>query len=168
MHEWLRLELFDQFGREHSGGRLPGFVRGLDPAELEKVRGRIGLECDHLLADIRRPRRGLWTRLQSAGWRGLFGRAHIALVRAGVRLAGGRAITAALDVGLFRASGEVHRVAYDRIAMREVLIQAGFAEIRVMQAADSRIPNFAGYGLEVCEGRVRKPDSLLMEAVRPV
>ena len=73
----------------------------------------------------------------------------------------------AFDAGLYRASGEVHRAAYDRIAIHDVLAGAGFAEICVMLAGESRIPDFAGYGLEVHEGRIRKPDSLFMEAVRP-
>jgi hypothetical protein len=36
----------------------------------------------------------------------------------------------------------------------------------VVAAGESRIPHFGDYRLDVVDGRIRKPDSLFMEAVR--
>lgn len=164
--EWLRLELIDQFGRERPGGRVPGFVRSLDATGLAKVRTRIGLELDALLNALHAPRRPLVSRLRRAGCRSIWRYFRVTLVRAGVWLIGGRSMVTAFDVGLYRGGGEVHRAVYDRFALRALLERTGFAEVRVMGPGESRITSFAAYGLEVDGGRVRKPDSLFMEAVR--
>ena len=165
--EWLRLELVDQFGRERPGGRIPEFVRGLDETGLAKVRARIGMELDALLDSFRAPRRSLLVRLRAAGMRGMLRRLRVGLLRAGLRVCGGREMAAAFDVGLYRGSGEVHRTLYDRHVLLALLERTGFAEIRVQASDESRIPGFASYGLESCGGCVRKPDSLFMEALRP-
>jgi hypothetical protein len=43
----------------------------------------------------------------------------------------------------------------------------GFIDVRVCRADDSRIPDFNSYGLDMIEGKIRKPDSLFMEAMKP-
>ena len=43
----------------------------------------------------------------------------------------------------------------------------GFAEVRRCSGGESSIPGFSTYGLEIVEGRERKPDSLYMEARKP-
>jgi hypothetical protein len=70
-------------------------------------------------------------------------------------------------VALFRQSGEVHKWMYDRLSLGELLQQAGFSDIRVCAAGESRIPQFNTYLLDLTEnGSTRKPDSLFMEAVK--
>lgn len=167
LHFWLRLELFDQFERERSGGRVAEFVGGLDSVGLAKVRNRIGTEVEALVKAQGRSQRSWWERVRSAGWRRLVRRGHVAVARAVLRIWGGRKMADALAVGLFRAGGEVHRAAYDRLALAAVLRDAGFAEIRVVRATESRVANFASYRLDVLDGQVRKPDSLFMEASKP-
>jgi hypothetical protein len=49
-----------------------------------------------------------------------------------------------------------------------LLAEAGFEGIEVKSAVESGIAGFAGYELDADEaGRVRKPDSLFMEARKP-
>jgi hypothetical protein len=67
---------------------------------------------------------------------------------------------------LFRASGEIHQWIYDRYSLGRALVRAGFINPRVASATDSLIPGFTEYGLDVVGGRVRKPDSLFMEALK--
>ncbi len=164
--EWLRLELFDQFGREKPGGRMVKYIRALRGETLIKVQARLGTELEAIYDGKNIQRRSLVERLRSAGVRGVWLRTRESFVRLVARLAGGREMATAFDVGLFRASGEVHRTPYDRIALRTLLERAGFADIRIHAASESRIPRFASYGLETVGGRVRKPDSLFMEAVK--
>jgi hypothetical protein len=56
---------------------------------------------------------------------------------------------------------------YDRVSLSHLLAAVGFRQISVCAAEESRIENFAGYQLDSVEGRVRKPDSLFMEALKP-
>jgi hypothetical protein len=71
-------------------------------------------------------------------------------------------------VGAFRWGGEVHQWMYDRLSLGRLLAEAGFEGIEVKSAVESGIAGFAGYELDADEaGRVRKPDSLFMEARKP-
>lgn len=76
---------------------------------------------------------------------------------------------AALGVkeGLFRQTGEIHRWMYDRFSLRRLLEKTGFINVRVCRADESSIPNFNSYDLDMIEGRIRKPDSLFMEGIKP-
>ena len=69
----------------------------------------------------------------------------------------------------FRASGEVHRWMYDRWSLGRLLEECGFSDTRVCAASESRIPGFSAYLLD-CEedGSTRKPDSLFIEAQKPL
>lgn len=61
--------------------------------------------------------------------------------------------------------GELHKWMYDRFSLGRLLTAAGFVEARKCSALESAIPRFREYQLdETPEGRVRKPDSLFMEA----
>ena len=58
---------------------------------------------------------------------------------------------------------------YDRFSLRRLLTETGFVEAAVTTASDSRIEGFAAYGLDVeAGGQVRKPDSLFVEARKPI
>lgn len=164
---WLRLELTDQYARARSGGEVLEFVRGLPSADIDKVRARVGMELDLILDDKTKSRGSLGARLRTAGWRRVFARLRAALARASVRVIGGKPLAASFAEGVFRASGEVHRCAYDRVALNSALTACGLTDVQIMSAGVSRIPGFGSSGLEVVQGRVRKPDSLFVEAVRP-
>jgi len=67
----------------------------------------------------------------------------------------------------FRNQGEIHRWMYDRVSLKTLLQAAGFRDVVVCRADDSRIPDFSTYRLDTDElGNVRKPDSLFMEGTR--
>jgi hypothetical protein len=72
----------------------------------------------------------------------------------------------ALRQGLFRVSGEIHQWMYDRFSLRRALLEAGFTDVHVCSADESRILGFTGYNLDTINGVVRKPDSLFMEGVK--
>ncbi len=160
LYEWTRLELTDQLARSHSGGEMAGFLAQLTPAQVAIVRARAGAETEGILAMQHVHRRRL-----TAGkvWREL--RRQIA--RLLLLLLGGRRMTGAFDEGWFRQGGEVHRVMYDQVWLGRLLVSCGFAEARKTTAIESRIPDYAAYGLDAVEGVARKPDSLYLEAVRP-
>ena len=72
-----------------------------------------------------------------------------------------------LKIARFRQSGEIHQWMYDSFSLSELLKQAGFNNIKVVDAYNSNIPNWQKYKwLDVENGKVRKPDSLFIEAVK--
>jgi SAM-dependent methyltransferase len=169
-YDWAMLELYDQCIREESGGAIRAWLARDPVPAREFVLSRVGEEG-----------RGL---LEAAATGRLSGGA-LATLRPGLarrvwRLlrhpaAAGEALKrrllgedyAALRVGRFHRSGEVHRWMYDRYSLRRALEAAGFADVRTVGPAESRIADWARYGLDCGpDGSPRKPDSLYLEAVR--
>jgi hypothetical protein len=70
----------------------------------------------------------------------------------------------ALNIGQFRLGGEIHQWMYDRYSLSELLKKHGFANVKVVNASESLIPDWNNYNLDMMDGKVRKPDSLFMEA----
>lgn len=164
-YDWMLLELFDQVGRETSGGEMTAYLRQRRNEDF--VRARIGGEVDSFLAaDSATP--SLYGRLQSVGWSRLPYLLRLKAASFVAGLVGGSAARTACTAGVFRQSGEVHRLLYDRFSLSRVLKQAGFSDPQVCTARESRIPAFETYNLDTtAEGKTRKPDSFFMEAIKP-
>ena len=70
-------------------------------------------------------------------------------------------------LGDARRRGEVHRWMYDRISLEIVLLQAGFADVQILDFTRSAIPNWEAIGLDrEQDGSEYKPGSLYVEAVK--
>jgi predicted SAM-dependent methyltransferase len=182
-YEWITLELLDQLVRTESGGEMERYLRTGAHENRDYVVSRIGFGAqeymersgDHPngrpICDQARSSGSLRHSISSMmiGLKRLFKsrqgcREEITIGLCGL-LMGPRGMDAMRE-GLFRKSGETHRWMYDRFSLRQLLEQAGFAQIRLCTAFESGIPSFSSFGLDVVEGRVRKPDSLFMEAVK--
>jgi hypothetical protein len=167
-HSWMLLELLDQMVRSRSGGDMERQLR--QPALMNRdfIASRIGEEARTYWSGPAgaRARPGLPT-ISAPGIARLVKRARqsIAVLIAG--LIAGRDCRRAFQEGLFRNSGEVHLWLYDRLSLAALLEEAGFIEIRQCAAAESRLPDFAAYDLDVRNGSICKPDSLFMEAGKP-
>ncbi len=164
-YDWIMLELYDQVVRTSSGGEMGQALARPEVRNNEFVRFRMGTE----LTEDRSPRvslpKGSWpVRIRRALSFAQLRRWRLALCIRAVALIGGSEAHAALSEGLFRHSGEVHLWMYDRFSLRRLLVSAGFTEIGLCRADESRIPDFSSYHLDVIDGRIRKPDSLYMEA----
>ncbi len=70
----------------------------------------------------------------------------------------------ALNIGRFRLGGEIHQWMYDRYSLGQLLAKNGFVDIKVVNADESNIPNWNSFGLDIIGDKVRKPDSLFIEA----
>jgi predicted SAM-dependent methyltransferase len=139
-YEWIVIEMFDQMVRTTPGGDMVDYWACQPMPAEDLVMQRCGEEAANAVAMLRR-------------------RGHTPAPRP----------TTAEDVGAFRLSGEVHQWMYDRLSLGTLLTRAGFSEPRVVRADESAIPGFAGYHLDTDPaGAVRKPDSLFMEAVKPL
>ncbi len=143
-HEWMTIELLDQLVREQSGGEMLRYWRQ-NPMPAESfVIERMGWEVKRFLEDYRRHQPSSQPQPPPQ-------------------------TSPAPEVLLaFRASGELHKWMYDRVSLGRLLVSSGFRDVRVCSAANSDIPGFAGYGLDLAQdGSARKPDSLFMEARKP-
>jgi predicted SAM-dependent methyltransferase len=167
-YDWIMLELYDQVVRSYIGGEMVHYLGNLAINNKEFILSRIGAEAENYWhhEEIAQKSSFLQKFLsKSISW--WFQKLRIELAKFLVFLIAGIEAKRALEEGLFRNSGEIHRWMYDRFSLGRLLKQAGFIEIRVCQADDSLIPNFSRYNLDTVDGKVRKPDSLFMEAVKP-
>lgn len=182
-HKWIVMELLDQMVRTKSGGEMLRYLMsGAVPNETY-VRSRIGADAEDMIkrgSGLTEPypsaiQHGLRGRLRDAVSRSKnprslltgfakYAREEVAILLCGALL--GRQGREAIREALFRTSGECHRWMYDRISLQQLLERSGFSQALVCTAFESQIERFALYGLDVVKGRIRKPDSLFMEAVK--
>lgn len=163
-HEWMTIELIDQMVRREGGGEMHRALVEADSDRREFVIDRIGLEAESVFVSMEANarRRPSWVKVAHYARRA---REELAGIVASLLLgAEGRA---ALREGLFRRSGQVHQWMYDRLSLKRLLEETGFIDVKICQANESRIEQFSSFNLDTLNGRVRKPDSLFMEAVKP-
>ncbi|WP_027721309.1 class I SAM-dependent methyltransferase [Maridesulfovibrio zosterae] len=147
-YDWIMIELFDQMVRNVPGGE---FVKHLAAGPLVAesfIVSRAGKEATDVLSYLKNPANAEnVSRLSFPDESKL----------------------TAEQLGNFRRSGEVHQWMYDSYSLGRLISGAGFGLISTVRADESKIPEFNSYCLDIDEnGQVRKPDSLFMEAVKPV
>lgn len=166
-HEWLMLELFDQFVREKSGGAMIEYLRK-DPILNESfVYARIGQEGRSLVQALRKGKFASNLPYFSVSKRILTKISVLfsALRQSLLRLLIGNNGLRALEIGLFRISGEVHHWGFDRLSLEKLLLDTGFRDPIVQGADQSLIPDWNIYHLDsLPDGTVIKPDLFFMEA----
>jgi SAM-dependent methyltransferase len=165
-YEWIMLELLDQLVRHDPGGDMYRYLTGGKVPNAQFVISRVGREAERLIGDGEGNKEVCKTR-KYRSWTHYLRRIREEIV---VHLAAcflGKDGSLAVREGLFRRSGEVHLWMYDRYSLRQLLETTGFREVRSCQAAESCIPAFQDYQLDTVKGRIRKPDSLFMEAIKP-
>jgi predicted SAM-dependent methyltransferase len=168
-YDWIMLEMFDQAVRDRSGGETSRFLAAPDLPNREFVLSRIGAEAERAWQASHTPVASrLLERIRLRGLRWLVEAVRVRVAGFLIGLLGGRTARAAYLEGVFRQSGEVHRWMYDSFSLGRALKDTGFVNVRRCSAFESAVPGFASYALDVDERkRVRKPDSLFMEAERP-
>jgi predicted SAM-dependent methyltransferase len=166
-YEWILLELYDQTMRSSSGGEMATYLAQASAESRDFITRRIGMHASSVWEPRTSARESLTTRLARKSPAQMWRLLHSAFVKGIVLAIGGRAHFEALQEGLFRRSGEIHRAMYDSYSLGCVLAETGFADLKVCMASESRIPEFGTYELDVVGGRVRKPDSLFMEGIKP-
>ena len=165
-YDWLMLELYDQSVRKAPGGNMAAHMADQsDPKRSSFIAQRIGCEAAHP-AESRAQQLSAASRVLKKLRSTASSIRRTAAIASSYAFLGSRGAAAARE-GLFRNSGEVHQWMYDRFSLARALRTAGFASVQKRLAGESGIPGFAGYGLEIIDGRERKPDSLYMEAHKP-
>ena len=183
-YDYSLLEMYDQTTRDKSGGELLEVWRSKNVPDLEFVMSRSGSEAvdainsfrtrDSLNSGINPMNRESKGVFPNQTIRRMFTKQGIIRILKQSRslaaeckqsLLLGRNNVQFLREGIFRNSGEIHRIMYDQYSVKRLLLSHGFNEIKVFQAHESGIPNFNDYQLDITgNGRARKPGSLFVEA----
>lgn len=167
-YEWIMLELYDQAVRSFSGGEMGKYLSKNNIIDKEFIVSRIGQEAEkYWLQQENNIKLSIWKKIKSKKPEWFIQKFKIQLAKVLVKLVAGKDAEQAFEEGLFRNTGEIHRWMYDRFSLRLILEQSGFVDVRVCHADESQIPNFNSYGLDMVENKIRKPDSLFMEAIKP-
>lgn len=164
-YDWIMLELYDQTVRTRCGGQMAHYLSRPDMPNKDFVRSRVGMEAQ---ADMQRSGitgfEWLMKKVKSLSAQ----KARYLLARRTVEglagIVGGTSMRNAVREGIFRNSGEVHKWMYDRFSLKRLLQRSRFTNVQVCSATESGISNFNSYQLDAIDGRVRKPDSLFLEA----
>jgi predicted SAM-dependent methyltransferase len=163
--EWMILEMVDQVGRDRSGGGMAAYLAREHGVDEQFIYRRIGEEGRNLRRLLKGTHFNPNAQAMSYVRGGRLGRWLLRLLLSTNDL---DSDLRALEIGRFRAgSGEIHRWVYDDIAVKECLSNAEFRSLTTMQHGESRIPHWSTFSLEVdAEGRIAKPDLLIVEGVR--
>lgn len=166
-YDWIMLELYDQTVRNSSGGEMARFLANLNEKDQFFVRSRIGAEAENFWAPKQTSPSELNALMDRIRLGKLFKLSRETLAGWLVYLIAGKSAFRSFRRGIFRDSGEVHQWMYDRYSLKRLLDQAGFVNVKICAADESRIPEYEKYSLDVLSGIVRKPDSLYIEAAKP-
>lgn len=71
-------------------------------------------------------------------------------------------------IGEFRLGGEIHQWMYDRYSLRKLLTEIGFENFQIVSAFESKNIAWTSYNLDGINNVPRKPDSIYVEAVKPL
>ena len=164
-YDWIMLELYDQTVRNTSGGDMASFLADLGDKDRLFVRSRIGAEAEGFWAPKRVLPRAyqLYDLVKKISLVKLLKLSREKLASWLVYLIAGKPAYKSFKMAEFRASGEVHQWMYDRYSLKRLLENAGFVNVKICTANESRIPVYERYSLDVLSGIVRKPDSLYIE-----
>jgi SAM-dependent methyltransferase len=177
-YDWMKVELYDQTVRSISGGDHGLFMQRFlreGGAIRDFVLGRMGGEVSATVAAVDGPPPQPAAPAAPAAAPGRLRRVVRVLTNperlreALVRRLLGPEQYGMLELGRFRNCGEIHLWMYDRYALAQALREVGFCDPRPTDAQTSRVPGWASFCLDSNrDGTVYKPDSLFMEAVKPV
>jgi predicted SAM-dependent methyltransferase len=162
-YDWILLELFDQTVRDRPEGAMGDFLKQPRLPNEDYIVERIGHVGRSIIARGRQPGGAMRAVPMLDRLRRVTPRRLASHLRGRVRATLG---SEALRIGAFRLSGEIHMWMYDRYSLARLLSEAGFVNVRRVDAHSSAIPDWQAYALDVKDGAVFDPTSLFMEAQR--
>jgi predicted SAM-dependent methyltransferase len=168
-YDWILIEMYDQTVRNYSGGEFLAYLSREYIVNEEFVLKRCGIEAKNLMeAASQTPNqsqiisspsllKSIYRFLRYSSYR----RESLLKLLLGKEYS-------SLQIGRFRQSGEIHQWMYDSYSLKRLLKQCGLENIIQQTANKSYIPDWTSFNLDTePDGRVYKPDSLYMEAIKP-
>jgi SAM-dependent methyltransferase len=172
-YEWIKLELYDQVVREQPGGEMAAYLSQEHIPNKDFVIARMGISGEQIISQAKQSQGDALSELQkSPAWRLLFNRFRQMLYAPSLvrEWAIQRVLGPEYDLlklSRFRKGGEIHLWMYDRYSLARILLDAGFTSPKTSSPTESNIPSWESYHLDTEPGgRVYKPDSLYMEAIK--
>jgi hypothetical protein len=159
-YNWTMLEMYDQVVRAKGGGEMIDYIKDISKQNDAFLIERNGNETKQLIENFRNVKKNTpvpnndkfsFSKFKARVKNKLI---HMVL----------KDEVNALNIGRFRLNGEIHQWMYDRYSLSELLKKHGFANVKVVTATESQIPDWNNYNLDLMDGKVRKPDSLFIEA----
>jgi len=167
-YDWIMLELYDQTVRNYSGGGMLEFLSQEHIINETYVFERCGFEVSHMIDNIKLKRKIL-PNPNPVKYRPSFKNRILnlpnTLRRKLLEYLLDKDIIA-LNVGKFRLGGEVHSWMYDSFSLGRLLSSNGFTNVQKCDQQTSSINEWREYKLEQVNGKLRKPDSLFIEAIK--
>lgn len=166
-YDWMMLELLDQTVRTTPGGEMLAYLTDANILNKKFIVSRIGLEAERLWKLSCRPKGArILSSLKKKKLVWFARQVRIEVASFLIFLIAGVDARRSFREGLFKDAGEIHRWMYDRYSLSRLLTQAGFTNINLCKADESSIPRFNTYNLDIISERIRKPDSLYVEAIK--
>jgi predicted SAM-dependent methyltransferase len=161
-YDWTMLEMYDQVVRDTPGGEMAGYIKDVSRNNDAFLIERNGKEAEGLMSSLRTKQvsppvsRSLIRSVLSKIY-------HFQLRRSleGYVLGENRRIYRS---AVFRSQGEIHQWMYDRFSLRRMLENTGFVAAEQKTAFTSYLSGWSDFKLDGESGKIRKPDSLFMEA----
>ncbi len=160
-YNWTMLEMYDQVVRSKGGGEMIDYIMDETKNNDAFLIERNGDEIKQLFNNFRNVKPDESVTKNSSGFSlaNFKSRVKNKLIRMLLK-----EDMNALSIGQFRLGGEIHQWMYDRYSLGELLKKHGFKNPTVVTATESKIPEWNSFNLDMMDGKVRKPDSLFMEA----
>lgn len=158
-HEWMTLELLDQLVRHKRGGDMANYLTQEKMCNRDFILERFGAEATKISElDQENDRlKALLIKIRE------FGAAVSKLMPRSLNR-----LYSALRIGYYRQSGEIHQWMYDHHSLSTLLKSCGLDNIVQRTAKDSYLEHWSSFNLDTeSDGRVYKPDSLFIEAIKP-
>lgn len=158
-YEWMSLELLDQMVRNRKGGDMVAYFER-EIANQDFVTQRFGSEAKKIWQakqNYHPKHKHLSKRIKEsiAAVEKLLPKSLLKLYRA-------------IQIGYYRQSGEVHQWMYDRYSLSVLVKNCGFTDVVRRTASESYIPSWDSFNLDTePDGKIYKPDSLFIEAIKP-
>lgn len=156
-YDWIMLELYDQMTRNEPGGEMAKYLAQKEIVNESFVFSRIGEGFRNFRVFLLNKDKKKTSILKK----------KITISRINRKLKT-KIPNKAFQIGNFRMSGEIHQWMYDRFSLKRLLESVGFVEVLKTNETESRIIGWNQYGLDVKDGIVHAPNSLIMEAVKPL
>jgi predicted SAM-dependent methyltransferase len=159
-YQWSTIELMDQMVRTKPGGEMLVWWSQDRIVNEDTVRTRMGYEFTSFRS-----------RLESTRRRSTDDKPMKSPLKNKVKSLAKKALQTIKERSKtinFRRAGEIHQWMYDRLSLKLLLEQCGFENVQRVDAYTTMIEGWEEYKeLDQEAGKIRKPDSLFMEGIKP-
>ncbi|MBD2338956.1 methyltransferase domain-containing protein [Calothrix sp. FACHB-156] len=171
-YEWILLEMYDQVSRNSPGGEVVNYLSQESIPNESFIIQRCGKEAQKIIEYLQISQKNqilqenkLISLIKSL-YR--FIRYHSYRHEKLLKIVLGKEYQL-LQLGRFRHSGEIHQWMYDSYSLKKLLEKTGFKNIIPRQPEESYFSNWREFNLDTePDLTVYKPDSLYIEAIKPV